>query len=377
MSGIQLGTGAVITERFTVNGVLTDGTTVTFTLTDPNGDMAVFVDGADPEVTHPSVGVYVLTLDPSQVAVVGDWFYEAVSTGTVEATSRGTFPVYDPSGERSGARTSTGPCQAWVDSQDVAGQAGNPVDANDVPVDLIQYAIEASEILYMLSGKQFPGTCEKTVRPPCATDRFGCSTQVLSRGHLINWDGSTWNGSPCGCQALSRVLLSGYPVWEITQVKIDGVVVDPSEYRLDDYRWLIRKGDPVTGAANRWPACQRLDLDDTENGTFAVTYKFGAEPPLIGKAAAAELAAQLYKAANGQECSLPSGTTRVVRQGIVIELLAFSAWGLQDGIWRTGLKAVDAFLNTYNPTNARRRPVFWSPASTLRYARPVGSSGGT
>jgi hypothetical protein len=38
--------------------------------------------------------------------------------------------------------------------------------------------------------------------------------------------------------------------------------------------------------------------------------------------------------------------------------------------WGTGLPLVDAFLNTYNSTGLKRRPVFWAPGAP--YARTVG-----
>jgi hypothetical protein len=170
------------------------------------------------------------------------------------------------------------------------------------------------------------------------------------------------------------VLLSGYPVREITQVLIDGVAVSPATYRLDERRFLTRVRDPAApDTVLLWPSCQELDLPDTSSGTFSVAYRYGMDPPLIGTMAAAELACELYKACNNSgDCALPSGVTRVTRQGVVIERLAFSAWGLQDGIWRTGLTRVDTFLSMTNPSRLTRRPSTWSPASHMRYARPTG-----
>ena len=66
--------------------------------------------------------------------------------------------------------------------------------------------------------------------------------------------------------------------------KIDGAVINPSEYFVYDHTFLVRKN----GA--RWPRCQALDRDDTEAGTFSVTYTYGRTPPLAGQLAVAEYA---------------------------------------------------------------------------------------
>ena len=65
---------------------------------------------------------------------------------------------------------------------------------------------------------------------------------------MIGWTGGFWrfndiNG--CGCQPLDTAPLPGHPVREIIEVKIDGVVVDPTTYRLDGRRKLVRTRDPL------------------------------------------------------------------------------------------------------------------------------------
>jgi hypothetical protein len=159
---------------------------------------------------------------------------------------------------------------------------------------------------------------------------------------------------------------------------IDGVAVDPETYRLDERRFLSRVPDPLEPDVHlRWPACQAMGLPDTEEGTFSVTYRYGQDPPPLGIHAAAQLGCELYKACAGETCALPTGTTRINRQGITIERLAFTSWGFisrnQRGVapgWRTGLPLVDAFLNTYNRPGLLRRPVLWAPGRA--YARTVG-----
>jgi len=286
---------------------------------------------------------------------------------TVVAAGAGdALPPISPIGPGPGAVP--GPCNAWTTAEEIAAccsaEVGSDIDLFD------EVATSASRILYELSGRLFTGACDRTVRP-CGTPT--CGFQVLSRGHIVGWDGMQWEGTPCGCHHLSRVKLSGYPVREIVEVKIDGAVVPDTDYRLDEWRFLTRMDGGL------WPTCQHLDLDDTEAGTFSVRYTYGQNPPQIGQAAARDLACELYKMCSGSACALPQGTTRVSRQGIVIEKLAFTAWAYTPATnrgrapgWNTGIPTVDAFLSAYNRAGIMRRPAVWSPSSKARYARPVG-----
>jgi hypothetical protein len=164
----------------------------------------------------------------------------------------------------------------------------------------------------------------------------------------------------------SRVKLAGYPVRAITQVLINGDVVSPAEYTIWNKRFLTRLDD------QRWPVAQDLTLADTEDSTFAITYTYGRDVPELGVMAAAQLGCELYKACGSTDtCALPNGTTRVTRQGIVIEKLAFTSWAYRDGSWRTGLPLVDAFLSDTNRAGLLRRPTFWSPGKH-QYAQTFG-----
>jgi hypothetical protein len=255
-----------------------------------------------------------------------------------------------------------GPCNAWATEEEVAACCSVEVGTD---FDLFtEVATSASRLLFELEGRLHAGTCEKTVRP-CQTG--GCGTQILSRGHIVTWDGNYWRngGAPtCGCRATSTVWLSGYPVREVIEVKIDGVLVAPSEYRLDEWRKLTRLN------GERWPLCQRLDLNDSEEGTWSVRYTYGQNPPDIGRSAAAQLACEIYKACQGLECKLPTGVTRITRQNVTIERTYFQRDA--DGVWRTGLQLVDLFLNSVNRAGILRRPSIYAPGH--RYARPVGGA---
>jgi hypothetical protein len=246
-------------------------------------------------------------------------------------------------------------CADWTSAEEIE-LCHEPVESS--PDYTVGIGI-ATNVLFALSGRQFTGGCERTVRP--------CRTSHRCR-EMLWWGGSGWysDGRPaCGCRADSRVGLAGY-VRGINEVTIDGVAVDPAVYRVDSNRWLTRLND-LDGTARGWPTCQDLSAPDGEPGSFVVSYQWGRDVPLEGRAAASELAWEVYLACLGSDsCSLPAGVTRLVRQGVTIEkqeLLAF-------GQGRTGLRAVDLFLGSVNPSGLRRAPLIINP--DLSPARKLG-----
>lgn len=299
------------------------------------------------------IGQYSLVWSP-----LGDWNALETSVDELVVVPIGTstlpgIPVDE------GDELSVGPCSTWTTPAEVvAFCASEDVDSGSDIYLLDEAVIISSQELYAASGKQFAGICENFVRP--CSDGCSCGYQVLSRGHLVGWDGECWGGYACGCHPEPRVKLAGY-VREILEVTIDGIVVDPSLYRVDKNKYLVRTD------GSRWPSCQTLELNSDEVGTFAVSYTYGRIPPLMGQMAARQLACEIFKDSSGLECALPTGVTRVTRQGITFERSFFQRD--PDGLWRTGMALVDMFLNTVNPHGLSRRGTFWSPASRGRYAR--------
>lgn len=250
-------------------------------------------------------------------------------------------------------------CSAWTTVEDVVACCSAAIGSDTSYAEAS--VIASSELLYEASGRRYPGICERTVRP-CDPIGCACGTQVLSRGHLVSWDGSCWGGLDCGCTPASKVKLAGR-VREIVEVKIDGVIVDPADYFVEEGRWLVRR------SPDRWPNCQTTSLPDTEEGTFSVDYTYGRTPPVAGQLAAQALACEVVKSCSPDvECALPNGVVRVTRQGITMER-SFLVRN-RDGVWATGIGELDLFLNSLNPSGIPRRGTFWSPSRRARYARP-------
>lgn len=275
-----------------------------------------------------------------------------------------------------------GPCSLWCSGQNILDNIGTVSDPPTAE-ELDPYAAMVTELLYEMSGRQFTGLCEATVRP-C---RLGCGCWGDSWGILdsswfwgygsMGWGyGWGWwdaNGSSCGCGCDERLTLSGYPVQSIESVTIGADIVDPATYELQAERFLQRLWDDSTDPPTPlfWPTCQNLALPLGNPGTWSVTYLYGSAPPTLGVQAATEMGWQLWLAQhNPGECMLPTGVTKVVRQGITIErLLPMFGRDEYGRIRGTGLVITDAFLAAYNPNGLRRRPAVYSP--DLKYPRRV------
>ena len=288
-----------------------------------------------------TVGTYLITWDDGTLSAS-----ESLEVGTL-------IPAAPDGG------TEDGPCSPWVDAEDIAACCG--IEMTEETQDALQAAAEAaSDLLFALSGRLYRGTCGPVIVRPCSTGR---NCFVPARSDLVQ---------SCGCFPLSTWLLPGYPVQEIVQVLLDGEVVAPSEYRLDEQRKLVRLAD-VNGKQQFWPACQRLDLDDSQERTASVTYYYGVAPPALATLAASKLGCEIFRACSGAgegECAIPSDAVRVTRQGITIEKAALSTW-LALGAY--GIPEVGAFMSAYGANGATRRPAVWSPDGP-KYAKQLGGA---
>lgn len=227
-------------------------------------------------------------------------------------------------------------CEAWASEGDVT------CDTDQfVPGALDTALAVASDVLFHLSGRQFPGICSAVVRP------YG---QCSCGG---------------GCSSLREIRLGVTPIVEVTEVKVSGEVVDPSSYRVDDSMTLVRL--PGDGAVS-WPCCPTMDMDSSEEGTFEVSFTYGKRPPSLGVAGAAQLACEIAKSMSDLDCKLPERTTNITRQGVSISLIDPNDF-LENG--KTGLYLADLFLETVNPHKLSRPPGIMSP--DIRTSRRAGT----
>lgn len=256
------------------------------------------------------------------------------------------------------AALDTGPCEAWPTLC-----TNYPADA---PPEIIDEAeMIATEVLWSGTKQQY-GLCTVTLRP-CREECFPAWPWIPASGWYdvsgLSWPfpapalvGGKWFNIACGqcssgcsCSQVSEVKLP-YPVANIVEVKVDGIVLPPSAYRVDDWRLLVRLD------GEDWPRCNDLNREDTEPGTWSVTAQYGKAVPRLGQMAAGQLATEIVKRCTNQsDCLLPeSMVTQITRQGVTktfFDADAFSAG-------RTGLYWADLFLNRMNPSNTGIATIF-------------------
>lgn len=261
-------------------------------------------------------------------------------------------------------------CTAWATAADVCNT--DCADTDDV---LLAAKLQvASNLLFHWSGRQFAGDCNATVRPcsryngsPLGAPSAWGLDGGWGYGYGIRRWQSSWGFCSCnrttrsGCSSIPEITLGGYPVVSIDHVLIDGDTLDPSAYRVDDYRWLVR----VDG--DGWPCCQNMELPTTEEGTWEVAFHYGVAPPPEGVAAAAALACQLALACTpGADCALDPRVSAVTRQG-VSEVLLIGANYLENV--KVAVPEVGAFLQAHNPKGITARAAVASPDIGRRVRR--------
>lgn len=151
----------------------------------------------------------------------------------------------------------------------------------------------AKSDLWEATGRVY-GTCEASVLV-CNDSRILCGTCY----HAFR---------QCGCRSVSEVWLPG-PVHSVSEVVIDGVALDDTAYRIDDYEWLVR----IDGGT--WPS----NSDPTDPDGFRVDYLIGEDPPSGAGMVTGILACERAKAICGDKtCRLPRTMREVSRQGVTM-----------------------------------------------------------
>lgn len=143
--------------------------------------------------------------------------------------------------------------------------------------------------------------------------------------------------------AVNRVeALDLYTASAVTEVTVDGLVLDPSSYRLENDRYLIR----VDGEA--WPA--------SAGDHFTVTYVDTYPVDVMGSHAAGLLAAEWLKLVTADKtCRLPKSVTNINRQGVTYQITPGMFPG---GV--TGIPEIDAYVMLFNPFGLKVRPQVYS-----------------
>jgi hypothetical protein len=198
---------------------------------------------------------------------------------------------------------------------------------------------DASLVLYYLTGKQFSGTCRRTVRP-------GCLSGFCS----------------CGCGP-NQVNIGLWPVTNLVSVRYDGTLYTEAEadalFHVNEYHYLARNDGEAFLTGNQW-AIAGGEEDTEDNGNvFEVTVDYGLSVPRLLTRAARALACQFVNACcGGDGCKLPERVTSIVRVGVTQEIASVVDL-LEKG--RTGVYEVDLAIKVFNPSNLQSPSFVWSP----------------
>lgn len=195
------------------------------------------------------------------------------------------------------------------------------------------------------------------VAPAGGSSLAGLPTMTIGASFTPHISGGNWVNScgcgtgDCSCSSVSEVYLPG-PVGAIESVRIDGELVDPSRYRVDNGNRLTSMDPNLV-----WPVCQDMRTSSDEIGSFAVTYYRGAAPNEMTQYAAGVLATEFYKACTGDsKCRLPRGIRTVTRGNASYEI---DSTIFENGL--TQIPEVDAVIRIYNPHLLKSAPRVLSP----------------
>lgn len=239
------------------------------------------------------------------------------------------------------------------------GEPGDPV-ASLGDEQRLMYESMAGQYLWMWTGRRF-GTCTVTLRP-CQTSVYTPPSTFEGRGPFTTFartgyvpaiiDGAyyaiacTTCGTGCLCESTKSLTLPG-PINAVTEVKVDGVALASTAYRVDNGKYLVR----LDGEA--WPTRQDMTLATDQADTFEITYERGFGVPYGGQVAAAILTQELVRAATDDpECALPKRVQSITRQGVTVAVLdAFD--DVDTG--RTGIWLIDSWVaSVTKPPRAAR-----------------------
>jgi hypothetical protein len=250
---------------------------------------------------------------------------------------------------------SSGVIGPWCSAQEAL--ATRPSDADSINQQALATGIKfATDILFVLSGRQYAGLTQKTVRPVSRPSGLSIEYWMRTISDLGGFYWSprvgTWDYDTNIGDTPAAIPLGLFPIVSADEVTIDGNTVDPSVYRIDDARLLVRQDGSV------WPVWQNINLPLGSQGTFGVTVTYGSKPPDSGWMAACIFAAEIAAGMSDLDTRLPSSIVSLARQNVTIQAINPMLF-LDKG--RTGIYEIDLFLSAYNPEGRRLRPKVYSP----------------
>lgn len=230
------------------------------------------------------------------------------------------------------------PCGSWISSPDDLCDPSEALPPEDKAAIVAEWGPVATMVLWSLTKRLYPGVCSDTIHPG------------LEAGHCVQWvaypsggsrpltiDGHAIAAGPCGGWH-DRIALPLTPVRRIVEVLIDGVVVDPTEYRVLDRRTLVR----CEGSWPHWTG----PCDD-----FTVTYLHGRRPPAGGRQMAGRLALEFARSCMpNQDCRLPTalqGLSSITQEGVSQSFVVTDAVAALDA-GLTNVPEVDLWVRAVN-----------------------------
>lgn len=230
-------------------------------------------------------------------------------------------------------------CGPWAEVADLPD--GCPCRATesggDLPDDgtLAELIDDATDALFLLLGRPAIGVCELTVYP-CAN----ASVPFLGHHHPSVLG---YSGAPCAdCGHENDVWLDG-PVHDVIEVVIDGEVVDPSEYHLEDGNWLVRRD-------GSWPAG-----GNPEDDLFSITYERGVPPSRLVRSSIAEIVNEMWM----DECSNMGAKFSAAVRSMSTGGTQYSYEDVAAALPK--MPQTRKLVAQYNPTNEAMQPFAYSP----------------
>lgn len=216
----------------------------------------------------------------------------------------------------------------------------------------------AQSILWARTGRRL-GVC-------VAEEAYRAAGGALACGRPYMTDDRIWHNVGASGAESCALDLASTPVQRVIEVRVFGVVQDPSTYRLDGNS-LARRGEC-------WPYVVEIDSPPID-----VVYEWGvplraevvedlaALPPVVGRAASplwglaamamGEVAYELLKGLCGGECRLPQSVVTVTRMGVTTQRPdpAQTAQAML-----LGLEIADQLILTVNPRRKQHRSRVYS-----------------